>query len=226
MEQNTHNALPVVTDIEKQHSAWKGTNDIEASAGTQPASCSPSSSSNDLRPNALQQSLILLPRAFKNTYRAYPELVGHFLQALILGIVVGITYFQLPPSPSGIQSLKTVSFQLLPVFAYLSQVVWTYKWCMTLVVFDREFEDRLYKPAAWMISELVAWMPMNVFAPFVYALLAYFICGLRKDNLGYYFGIVVVDMILVQFCFVSWALLTASIEVRLPLRLHPPQKPC
>lgn len=146
-------------------------------------------------------------------YRAYPELLGHFIQALILGVVLGITYFQLGPDPRGIQSLKTVCFQIVPLYAYLSQIVWTYKWCTMLVVFDRELEDRLYKPAAWLLSEFVAWLPMNVFAPFVYSTLAYFVCGLRRDDLHYYYGVVVVDLILVQLCIVAWALLAASIEV-------------
>lgn len=43
-------------------------------------------------------------------------------------------------------------------------VVWTYKWCMDLIIFDREREDGLYSPFAWLASEWLAWLPMNVSA--------------------------------------------------------------
>jgi hypothetical protein len=36
---------------------------------------------------------------------------------------------------------------------------------------------------------------------------------MRKDDLSYSLGVFVVDVILVQLCFVSWALFAASIEV-------------
>lgn len=41
-------------------------------------------------------------------------------------------------------------------------VVWTYKWCTTLIVFDREREDSLYNPSAWLFAEWLAWLPVNV----------------------------------------------------------------
>lgn len=174
-----------------------------------------STTTSGRRPNVFQQTAILLPRAAKNMLRGYPELVGHFLQGVILGLLMGITFFQLGDHPNDIQSLKTLCFQVVPVFAYLSQVVWTYKWCSALVVFDREREDNLYSPAAWIVAEMLAWLPMNVLAPFVYGLMVYFICHMRQDNLHYNLGVYIVDMIMVQLCFVAWSLFAASIEVRL-----------
>lgn len=44
----------------------------------------------------------------------------------------------------------------------MTLVVWTYKWCTTLVVFDREREDSLYSPAGWLLGEWLAWLPVNV----------------------------------------------------------------
>jgi hypothetical protein len=89
------------------------------------------------RPNVLQQTRILVPRAMKNMMRGYPELIGHFLQAVILGILmgawdslyklslahglVGITFFRLGEQPSDIQSLKTLAFQSVPVYSYMTQ---------------------------------------------------------------------------------------------------------
>lgn len=50
-------------------------------------------------------------------------------------------------TPTGIQSLKNLSFQLIPGVFYLQQVFWVYKFCTDLVVFDREREDNLYVSA-------------------------------------------------------------------------------
>jgi hypothetical protein len=205
--------------LQEKHNGWKRISrvtkheDIEADHGELAQDRQVESSVATKRPNVFQQIAILLPRSYRNMWRAYPELIGHFLQAVILGVLMGITYFQLGSSPADIQSLKTVAFQVVPTYGYMSQVVWTYKWCTSLVVFDREIEDRLYKPFTWLMSEMLAWLPINIFGPFVYAVIVYFVCNLRTDDLHYNFGVFVVDLIMIQLSFVVWALLATSIEV-------------
>ena len=73
-------------------------------------------------------------------------------------------------TPSDIQSLKTLGFQVVPVYGYMVQVVWIYKWCTSLVVFDREREDELYTPAAWLCAEWFAWLPVNLLSTCFYAI--------------------------------------------------------
>lgn len=207
------NTAGAKVDLEPEKAGkWTRPNDLEASASTPPSAAS--SSSESKRPNVFQQTIVLVPRATKNMIRAYPELIGHFVQAVFLGVIMGITFFQLGGQPNDIQSLKTVAFQVVPFYSYLTQIVWTYKWCTNLVVFDRELEDNLYEPASWVLSEYLAWLPMNVFAPFVYSTIVYFVCGLRTDDLHYNYGIFVIDLIMIQLCFISWSLFAASIEVR------------
>ncbi|EKM57187.1 uncharacterized protein PHACADRAFT_208320 [Phanerochaete carnosa HHB-10118-sp] len=164
------------------------------------------------RPNVLQQTTILVPRAFRNMTRGYLELVGHFLQAILVGLLMGVTYFQLGDQPNDIQSLKSLAFQVVPAYAYLTQIVWTFKWCNSLVVFDREQEDSLYSPVAWILSEFIAWLPMNVIAPSIFSILVYFISNMRRDDLHYNLGIFIIDMVLVQLSRIAWSLFSASIE--------------
>ncbi|EJD39012.1 hypothetical protein AURDEDRAFT_187588 [Auricularia subglabra TFB-10046 SS5] len=164
------------------------------------------------RPNVFTQFSILFPRSVKNAIRAYPELVGHLLTAIIIGLLIGITFYRLEEQPNDIQSLKTLTFQVVPVYGYMTQVVWIYKWCTSLVVFDREREDGLYTPAAWLAAEWFAWLPVNILGSVTYAIMVYFICNLRTDDLAYNFGVFLGDMIVVQLCFVAWALLAASVE--------------
>ncbi|KZV81463.1 P-loop containing nucleoside triphosphate hydrolase protein [Exidia glandulosa HHB12029] len=164
------------------------------------------------RPNAVKQFSILFPRSVKNAVRAYPELVGHLLTAILIGLLMGITFYRLGEQPNDVQSLKTLAFQVVPVYGYMTQVVWIYKWCTSLVVFDREREDGLYAPSAWLAAEFIAWLPVNILGSGIYTIMVYWICNLRTDSLAYNFGTFLGDMIIVQLCFVSWALLTASVE--------------
>jgi hypothetical protein len=92
-------------------------------------------------------------------------------------------------------------------------VIWTYKWCNALVVFDRERADGLYSAPAWLASELAAWLPINAGAPTLYGVLVYFLSDLRHDGAGEHFGVFVAVLILVQLQAVAWALFAASIEV-------------
>ncbi|GJE89059.1 P-loop containing nucleoside triphosphate hydrolase protein [Phanerochaete sordida] len=153
----------------------------------------------------------LASRASKNAYRAYQELFGHLLQGFTLGVLMGLTFFHLGEQPNDIQSLKTLSFQLVPVYGYVTQVIWTYRWCQLLVIFDREQEDHLYAPLSWVASEFLAWLPVNAVVPSIYVVLVYFISHLRMDSLPTNLGILVADFIMVQLSFVAWSLLAGSI---------------
>lgn len=157
----------------------------------------------------------LLHRAAQSAYRSHAELVGHLLQGIVLGLLTGLTFFRLGEQPNDIQSLKTLSFQLVPVYGYMTLVIWTHRWCNSLVVFDREQEDNLYSPVAWVMAEYLAWLPVNLVVPSIYAVMVYFISHLRTDDLASNLGLFVADMILVQTAFVSWSLLAGSLAVRL-----------
>lgn len=82
----------------------------------------------DKRPNSMAQVLVLVPRSFRNGYRAYAELLGHLLQSIVIGVVMGLIFFQVNSSPGDVQSLKTLCLQMAAAMYYLSQTVWIYKW--------------------------------------------------------------------------------------------------
>jgi len=60
------------------------------------------------RANVWQQTVLLTRRNLMNTSRDYGMNVGLFLQAIIISIGLGICFYKIPETPSGIQSLKTV----------------------------------------------------------------------------------------------------------------------
>ncbi|KIR58002.1 ABC transporter [Cryptococcus bacillisporus CA1873] len=165
---------------------------------------------DEQRPGLWKQTKVLTARAHRNVYRNVPQLVGFAIQAVLLGVLIGITYYQLPETPTGIQSLKNLSFQLIPGVFYLQQVFWIYKFCTDLVIFDREREDRLYDVVPYVISDFISYLIPSILSPTIYVVLVYFISKLRTDNLAANLFISIASTILVQFATQGLALLSVS----------------
>ncbi|WVQ77432.1 hypothetical protein IAR50_007118 [Cryptococcus sp. DSM 104548] len=166
---------------------------------------------DERRPGIWKQTRVLTVRAHKNVYRNVPQLVGFGLQAVLLGVIIGITYYRLPETPTGVQSLKNLSFQLIPGVFYLQQVFWIYKFCTDLVIFDREREDRLYDVIPWVISDYISFLLPSIFSPTIYVVLVYFISKLRTDELAAHLFTIIASTLLVQMTTQGLALLSAAL---------------
>lgn len=51
---------------------------------------------DERRPGMLKQTRVLIARSHKRVYRNYILMVGLVAQGIILGVMVGVTYYQLP----------------------------------------------------------------------------------------------------------------------------------
>lgn len=51
---------------------------------------------DEQRPGLWKQTRVLTARAHRNVYRNVPQLVGFAIQAVLLGVIIGVTYYQLP----------------------------------------------------------------------------------------------------------------------------------
>jgi hypothetical protein len=56
----------------------------------------PPTSMDSKRPGFWKQTKVLTARAHRNVYRNVPQLVGYGFQALVLGFIIGMTFYQLP----------------------------------------------------------------------------------------------------------------------------------
>lgn len=45
------------------------------------------------------------------------------MQSVLTSIVLGLSFFHLQDNPTDIQSLKTMTFQLVPIYFYLSELL-------------------------------------------------------------------------------------------------------
>ncbi|WVR04136.1 hypothetical protein IAU60_001135 [Kwoniella sp. DSM 27419] len=162
---------------------------------------------DEKRPGSWKQTVVLTARAHRNVYRNVPQLVGFIGQAVILGVIIGVTYYRLPETPTGIQSLKNLSFQLIPGVFYLQQVFWIYKFCTDLVIFDRERED----VTPYILSDFVSFLLPSVLSPTIYVLAVYFIAKLRTEDLAARLFTSIASTILVQFATQGFSLIAASL---------------
>ncbi|WWD16853.1 hypothetical protein CI109_101285 [Kwoniella shandongensis] len=166
---------------------------------------------DEKRPGLFKQTKVLTARAHRNVYRNVPQLIGFAIQAVLLGVIIGVTYYRLPETPTGIQSLKNLSFQLIPGVFYLQQVFWIYKFCTDLVIFDREREDRLYDVIPYVLSDFISWLVPSILSPTIYVVLVYFISRLRTDDLAANLFTTIASTILVQITTQGLSLLAASL---------------
>lgn len=66
------------------------------------------------RPGIARQALLLSHRGLLNVFRNSGQLVGFFIQAVVISVVMGLAFLNPPETPSGIQSIKTVAYQSTP----------------------------------------------------------------------------------------------------------------
>ncbi|KAK8861246.1 hypothetical protein IAR55_002065 [Kwoniella newhampshirensis] len=162
---------------------------------------------DEKRPGLFKQTQVLTARAHRNVYRNVPQLIGFAIQAVLLGVIIGVTYYRLPETPTGIQSLKNLSFQLIPGVFYLQQVFWIYKFCTDLVIFDREREDVI----PYVLSDFISYLVPSILSPTIYVILVYFISRLRTEDLAANLFTTIASTILVQITTQGLSLLSASL---------------
>ncbi|KAG9003035.1 hypothetical protein FRB93_011322 [Tulasnella sp. JGI-2019a] len=185
----------------------------ESRARSEVAQILDGTSLSDGRIGLLRQTLILLGRASINMRRNYGMMLAFFTQSIFLGVIFGLVFYRLPETPSGIQSLKTMSLQHLPYYTYLILVYSVYKFCTAdLIVFDREQEDNLYSAFPWVLSEILVTIPVFSLSATLFAIIIYFMCGMRSDHyLGWALGLFITECIIQVQTTVSMSLLASSI---------------
>ena len=142
--------------------------------------------------------------------RNHGQTLGYAFQAIVIGVMLGGSFYRLQGTPTDIQSLKTLCFQFEAGYFYLTIVYSIYRYCNELVVFDRERADHLYKAVPWIISEVIANLSVNIFFPALFSIILYFMVGMRTENLAEHLFIFIAATFLVQLGSIGFALVAAS----------------
>jgi hypothetical protein len=98
-------------------SALRGGKQFPTAPATRPAEFSFDSQ----RPGFFSQLNVLLRRDHKSLYRNYTLLLAFLGQSVLLALLLGMTFYQLGPSPTDIQSLKNLGFVFMTTYWYLGE---------------------------------------------------------------------------------------------------------
>ncbi|BGP19345.1 ATP-binding cassette transporter snq2 [Rhodosporidiobolus nylandii] len=161
----------------------------------------------------LRQTQVLTRRNVLNVSRNFGLTAGLGIQAIVVGIVLGLVFLVPPESPAGVQSRKTVIYFSGPGLFYLVIIEAVLLLCNDLVLFDREKnDDGLFDTVPWVLSTVLAYLPANIVFPTIYAIIVYFMAGFRQDELAKNLLSFIAQCIMQQQASWGYALFAASIN--------------
>ncbi|KAM0786926.1 hypothetical protein ACM66B_002348 [Microbotryomycetes sp. NB124-2] len=186
--------------------------DVEKADGLAPVPSTQSQSSSGKRASLLNQTALLTVRGLKDVSRNWGQMLGFLLQAVLVGVFMGLAFLNPPETPAGVQTIKTLIFQSTPAFYYLAIVVFIYLLCPLLTVFDREREDNLYATLPAVLAFMLQFLPIMVVSSTIYAVLLYFMSGFRRDDLAVNVLSFIAQCIMQHMAAFAYGLLAVSIN--------------
>ncbi|KAK0440521.1 P-loop containing nucleoside triphosphate hydrolase protein [Armillaria borealis] len=149
--------------------------------------------------------LTLISRKLKTSVRDPFGLGSALLEAVIMGLFVGVAFYHIPDSLAGIKTRQGVLYTSVGLQEYLIMMYEVYRLTMIdLPVFDREHSDGIVGVIPWIISHRAAHAILeDILVPFVFSAITYYMVGLSSSETQffYYFAI----GLLTQFISVTFA---------------------
>ncbi|KAK0187369.1 P-loop containing nucleoside triphosphate hydrolase protein [Armillaria mellea] len=155
--------------------------------------------------------LTLISRKLKTSLRDPFGLGSALLEAVIMGLFVGVMFYHIPDSLAGIKTRQGVLYTSVGLQEYLIMMYEVYRLTMIdLPVFDREHNDGIVGVFPWIISHRAALFILeDILVPLVFSAITYYMVGLSSSDTQflYYFAI----GILTQYISVTFAGLATAI---------------
>jgi hypothetical protein len=106
-------------------------------------------------------------------------------------MIMGIFWNLADNNLSAIRSRYGLSYIIISAEPYILMIILVQKYCTDLKVFDREIQDRLYHPSAYLAAHLLSSFPQLFIQPFLYGLPIYYGCNMRPgyDHLLIYLAV-------------------------------------
>ncbi|KAK9486663.1 P-loop containing nucleoside triphosphate hydrolase protein [Lipomyces starkeyi] len=137
----------------------------------------------DERAPIWREIIVLTTRTFKITYRDTLGLVAGILEAIFMGIMCGLVFYNLDNSLLGIRSVMGALYTANAMQGYLILMYETYRLCaIDMKVFDRELQDGMVGVAGFLLSRRLARLATeDVICPMLFAAISYYMIGLRPS---------------------------------------------
>ncbi|KAK0450323.1 P-loop containing nucleoside triphosphate hydrolase protein [Desarmillaria tabescens] len=125
----------------------------------------------------------LVSRALKSNMRDKWGVMAAWIEAILMGFIVGSVFLQLPDSMAGIRSRQAALYVSVGFQGYLVFIYEVYRLTSTdMPLFDREHGEGVVGVLPWIISHRIAHgIVEDIFVPFIFSGISYAMIGLAPD---------------------------------------------
>ncbi|CAJ2509320.1 Uu.00g143460.m01.CDS01 [Anthostomella pinea] len=132
--------------------------------------------------NFFRQLRVLTDRTIKVTYRDPMGMSGSIMEAVIMAIITGYVFYDLPRDQGGIKSRQGSLYISVALQGYLFLTFEIYRMTMDIQIFDRENSEGCVTALPFIFSRRIArFLTEDVPVPFLFSIIFYFMAGFDRD---------------------------------------------
>lgn len=149
---------------------------------------------SDYRKAPMSRTVVtLLSRTMKTSFRDPLGMTTSWIEAVLMGVVVGLVFLQLPDSIAGIRSRRAALYTAVGLQGYLMVIYEVYRLTIIeLPVFDREHGEGIVGVLPWILSYRLAHVLLeDIIVSLIFSAISYFMIGFAPSvsRFLFYFAI-------------------------------------
>jgi ABC-2 type transporter len=155
-----------------------------------------------------KQFSVLTRRGVLVSMRDPKGFTGTILEALIVGVTLGLTFYKLDDSLQGIRSREGSFYTAAAVQGYLMLVYEIYRLTEDTKIFDREYNEGVITVAPFLLARRAAKALEDIPISLIFSFIFYFMVGLKREAASFLIFFCVA--LLVQLTSVTVAMFSIS----------------
>ncbi|KAI8239729.1 putative ABC transporter ATP-binding protein/permease [Colletotrichum sp. SAR 10_96] len=129
-----------------------------------------------------RQLRVLTDRTFKITYRDPMGMAAAIMEAILMAIITGYIFYDLPKDLSGIRSRQGALYTISGLQGYLMLVFEVYRLTLDIPTYDREHSEHCVDAIPFLLSRRLARLfTEDLPVPFLFSVIFYFMAGFDND---------------------------------------------
>ncbi|KAF7536984.1 hypothetical protein G7054_g4106 [Neopestalotiopsis clavispora] len=129
-----------------------------------------------------RQIRVLTDRNLKVTLRDPMGMAGSIGEAIVMSIILGYIFYDLPRDQSGIRSREGALYSSVGLQGYLYLMFETYRLTNDIPTFDREHNEGCVTALPFILSRRIArFFTEDIPVPFLYSVILYFMVGFDRE---------------------------------------------
>ncbi|KAI0014578.1 ABC transporter, partial [Xylariomycetidae sp. FL0641] len=144
----------------------------------------------------LRQLTVLTDRTVKVTYRDPMGMAGSIMESILMAIITGYVFYNLPRDQTGIRSREGALYISVGLQGYLFLTFEIYRMTIDIPTFDRENSEGCVTALPFILSRRLARLfTEDLPVPFLYSVIFYFMAGFDTDAAQFFtfFAIILIN---------------------------------